>query len=290
MHCRCCIVRFKETPVFVEMLKPAFALACAAALTCSPCVAGEVDNLEDVDEATVAATAPLPTLLPERLREESLRYRLVVALSENQRMTGEATFTIAKAKLERDGETEDVWRIERSDSGVLPIDRTFVLRRSDLAMMERHVIISGEEAFRLRFSGSTVSPEGAEDEAIELAQPVLPSWDVAILALPLAEGYETLARTFDVVQMTLHWKVAVLGAETARAPAGTFDTYKVAITCLDNDALSRTTWVTKSAPYRIVREEAPISPQMPIGRVVRDLAQIDVASESPSGPADGDDR
>ena len=119
----------------------------------------------------------------------------------------------------------------------------------------------------------------SSSEEIALPQPVLANLDVAVLALPLAEGYEALARTFEVIHETAHWRIAVVGSETVQTPAGAFESYEVALTCLDNDALSATTWVTKESPYRVVRRESAYLREMGQGRMVMELARIGSAEE-----------
>ena len=58
-----------------------------------------------------------------------------------------------------------------------------------------------------------------------------------------------------------------------------FDSYKVALTCLDNDAFSATVWVSKDAPYRIVRRESVYMPEMAAGNMLIELARIGDAAE-----------
>lgn len=198
-------------------------------------------------------------------------------------MPAEATLAIAKAQVKREGGTQAAWRISyREEGGVIPRSVISIVRDDDLAPLERHYMYNGHTT-RLMFGEKTVSdPDATSSQPLPLPQPVLASWEVALLALPLADGYETLARTFELLQETLHWKAAVVGAEAVSTPAGTFDAYKVALTSLDNDALSGIAWVTKTAPYRVVRREAPYTIEFPNGRVTMELARIDPTATPPA--------
>ena len=63
----------------------------------------------------------------------------------------------------------------------------------------------------------------------------------AIGALPLAEGYSTTFRNFDVRQQKVQLKQAkVAGSEKVTVPAGTFETWKVEIVSADGEPGSTT--------------------------------------------------
>ncbi|HKD45287.1 MAG TPA: alpha/beta fold hydrolase [Candidatus Angelobacter sp.] len=72
--------------------------------------------------------------------------------------------------------------------------------------------------------------------------------DEAIACLPLAEGYSTTFRNFDIFKQKeklLELKVA--GAESVTVPAGTFDTFKVEITSADGGPDHQTVWIAKDS-------------------------------------------
>ncbi len=246
---------------------------------------------EEIDEAQAAATAPLPKLFSERLREETLGYAGVATVM-GQNEAYEATLTFAKDTLEGESGAQTVWRIAYGEGGIVPRDTTLVLRQSDLAQLEFSFAmgimgmeeITEEITVVFRNEGKEIAPhDETEGPPTLLPAPVFINLDVAVLAMPLAEGFETLARSLHLFeQKPLHWKVAVVGAETVSTPAGTFDAYKVALTCFDNDALSGSIWVTTEAPYRIVRREIPYLLERPMGRATLELARIGEADEAPS--------
>ena len=246
-------------------------LALTVALA-APCALAAEDELQ------AAATAPLPVLLADRLLEEDLGYDVTISMGHDT--TVDAELTLSGGTLESDA-TQAVWRIAYLEKGPVSRGELFVLRQDDLALLERRVSMPAIPDTVMRFrTDSVVLTEGnSSSNEIALPQPVLANLDVAVLALPLAEGYETLARTFEVLHETAHWRIAVVGSEAVQTPAGMFESYKVALTCLDNDSFSATTWVTKEPPYRIVRRESAYLREIGQGRMVMELARIGGAAQ-----------
>ncbi len=82
-----------------------------------------------------------------------------------------------------------------------------------------------------------------------------------IASLPLAEGYSTSFRNFDLREQRVQLKQAkVAGAESVTVPAGTFNTWKVEVTSTDGEPGQMTIWVAKDS-RRVVKTSATI-PQM----------------------------
>jgi hypothetical protein len=83
----------------------------------------------------------------------------------------------------------------------------------------------------------------------------------ALGALPLAEGYGTTFRNFDVRQQKVQLKQAkVAGSEKVTVPAGTFEAWKVEIVAADGEPGSTTIWVAKDT--RKVVKTTTTLPQM----------------------------
>jgi hypothetical protein len=83
----------------------------------------------------------------------------------------------------------------------------------------------------------------------------------AIAALPLAEGYSTTFRNFDLMQQKVRLKQArVAGVEDVTVPAGTFKAWKVEITSADGGADSTTVWIAQES-RQVVKTRATL-PQM----------------------------
>jgi dipeptidyl aminopeptidase/acylaminoacyl peptidase len=79
--------------------------------------------------------------------------------------------------------------------------------------------------------------------------------------LPLAEGYSTTFRNFDVRQQKVNLKqIKVVGSESVTVPAGTFKTWKAEISSADGEAGTTTLWIS-SDTRRVVKTSASL-PQM----------------------------
>jgi hypothetical protein len=69
-----------------------------------------------------------------------------------------------------------------------------------------------------------------------------------IASLPLANGYSTTFRNFDVQKQKPEVKtLKVVGSESVTVPAGTFDAHKVEIVAVDNEADKQTVWIDKAS-------------------------------------------
>jgi len=82
-----------------------------------------------------------------------------------------------------------------------------------------------------------------------------------IAALPLAEGYTTTFRNFDIMsQQVKPRQLKVVGSESVTVPAGTFDAWKVVSTPAEGTGETTTVWVNK-ADRRVVKVSS-VLPQM----------------------------
>lgn len=86
--------------------------------------------------------------------------------------------------------------------------------------------------------------------------------NVVVAALPLADGYATTFRNFDIMaQQVKPRQLKVVGSEKVTVPAGSFDAWKVEITPGDGGTGERTTlWVDKAS--RQVVKSVSVMPQM----------------------------
>lgn len=70
----------------------------------------------------------------------------------------------------------------------------------------------------------------------------------SIASLPLAEGYTTAFRNFDVQrQKEKLMQLKVVGTESVTVPAGTFETYKIEVSSADGGSDKQTLWVAKDS-------------------------------------------
>ena len=83
----------------------------------------------------------------------------------------------------------------------------------------------------------------------------------AIASLPLAEGFATTFRNFDVREQKVQLKQAkVTGVESVTVPAGTFQAWKVEIASAEGEPGDTTLWIAKDS-RRVVKITATL-PQM----------------------------
>ncbi len=79
----------------------------------------------------------------------------------------------------------------------------------------------------------------------------------AISCLPLAEGYSTTYRNFDILKQKVKlMQLKVSGVEKVTVPAGTFDAYKVEISSGDGD--TETLWIAQDS-RKAVKESAVVA-------------------------------
>ncbi|MDQ3805053.1 MAG: prolyl oligopeptidase family serine peptidase [Acidobacteriota bacterium] len=94
----------------------------------------------------------------------------------------------------------------------------------------------------------------------------------SLAALPLAEGYTTTFRNFDVqAQKVKLMQLKVAGAERVTVPAGTFDALKLEITSAEGDADKTTVWVDKAT--RQVLKVVAVLPAMSGAVITSELTQ-----------------
>jgi dipeptidyl aminopeptidase/acylaminoacyl peptidase len=75
----------------------------------------------------------------------------------------------------------------------------------------------------------------------------------AVAALPLADGYTTTFRNFDIMSQQVKPRaLKVAGSESVTVPAGTFDAWKVVVTPAEGTGETTTIWVNK-ADRRVVK-------------------------------------
>ncbi|MGA2169940.1 MAG: alpha/beta fold hydrolase [Terracidiphilus sp.] len=80
--------------------------------------------------------------------------------------------------------------------------------------------------------------------------------DQVIASLPLAVGYSTTFRNFDVqTQKVKLMQLSVAGIETVTVPAGTFEAYRVEISSADGGTDKKTLWIAKDS-HKVVKGSA----------------------------------
>ena len=132
---------------------------------------------------------------------------------------------------------------------------TSTLEKGTLLVRTRN-IQQGTVTIKLDFTGNkaagTMSINGQEKPvAVDLGGPLFADAagaELTIGALPLAEGYTTTFRNFDVRrQKEKLMQLKVVGLESVTVPAGTFDTFKVELTSADGGNDKQTLWIAKDS-------------------------------------------
>lgn len=111
-----------------------------------------------------------------------------------------------------------------------------------------------------KVTGTSTSASGQERPvAVDLGGPVFSdeaSSGVSIGCLPLADGYSTAFRSFDLEKLALNPQAShtvrvanlkVVGMERVTVPAGTFDSYKIELTPADGGSNKETVWIGKDS-------------------------------------------
>jgi dipeptidyl aminopeptidase/acylaminoacyl peptidase len=132
---------------------------------------------------------------------------------------------------------------------------TATLEKGTLVLRKRNVK-QGPMTIALQFTDNKANGTmniGGQDKpvAVDLGGPLFADAAGAVhsmACLPLAEGYTTNFRNFDVRrQKEKLMELKVVGTESVTVPAGTFDSYKVEVSTSDSAADNLTVWVARDS-------------------------------------------
>jgi dipeptidyl aminopeptidase/acylaminoacyl peptidase len=175
-----------------------------------------------------------------------------------------------KLKLATEVKEEgDAWAV--TDTMTTPMgdatDRT-LLDKTSLVVRKRSVK-QGPMAIEMDLNGNkatgTMTMQGnTKPIDIDLGGPLFADAAGSMLAmgaLPLAEGYSTTFRNFDLQkQKSKLVQLKVEGMESVTVPAGTFDAYKLDVSSADGGAEKVTVWVAKDSRKPV--KMSAVMPQM----------------------------
>ncbi len=147
-----------------------------------------------------------------------------------------------------DGAVTDVWTLEKS---------TLILRKESF----KHFAHSDQPwkpvAISLDFNGNKVTGTSTNASgqntpvAVDLGGPIFADATgsmVTIGCLPLADGYSTAVRDWDIEHLKERlWQLKVVSVERVTVPAGTFDSYEVELSATDNSGDKETIWIAKDS-------------------------------------------
>ena len=192
-----------------------------------------------VDTAAVGAPKPAVDLAPS-----TANYKATLAVN-GQTMALEMSRVIADA-----GGDWLATETAKTPMGVM-VDAT-TIEKGTLIVKRRKVDQGGQAAIELDFSGNRAKGSmsmGGQSKPIDvdLGGPLFADGGgthAVIASLPLAEGYQTTFRNFDVQQQKVSIKqVKVLAVEEVTVAAGTFKAWKVEESSAEGEPGTTTIWV-----------------------------------------------
>jgi hypothetical protein len=194
-------------------------------------------------------------------------------------MAGTATY---KAKIEAGGQTipMDVVRTVKEVNGAWVVTETATSPMGPMSdsatidkgtlLLRKRVIHQGPAAIEVTFADNKATGKmtmNGQEKPItaDLGGALFADGAGAndvLAALPLAEGYTTTFRNFDIMSQKVNPRqLTVVGSEKVTVPAGTFDAWKVEIKPADGSTGESTTlWVDKAS--RRALKTVTVLPQM----------------------------
>lgn len=240
--------------------------------------AAEAASATPASGLDAAKIAPLPPVDADRLALGAATY--------GSRFTtqGQEIEMTAVRTLERvEDQGEAVLRITDTVEGPMSGEDLYILQADSLRPVSRHAE-QGPATIEIDYgsrevTGTLTVPGQEIPVEVELEAPVFgdsSALDTAITALPLDEGYRTTVRSVEIgVQQRVRvWSVEVESVESVEVPAGSFETFRVALEPLDGEPGGRTLWITEETPRRVVEAESELPPQAGGGTAVTELVSI----------------
>jgi dienelactone hydrolase len=137
---------------------------------------------------------------------------------------------------------------------------TAIIEKSTLILRKRNVT-QGPVVIDLDFAGNKAAGKmsmNGQDRpiAVDLGGPLFADGagaDQVLAALPLAVGYTTTFRNFDVqTQKVKLMQLSISGIENVTVPAGTFEAYRAEVSSADGGADKKTIWIAKDS-HKVVK-------------------------------------
>jgi len=219
-----------------------------------------------VESGTVGA--PKPAM---ELQAGTYNYQVKIAMG-GQEMNMKATLAIQEGPGGwTTTETVDTPQGSATDTATIEKGSLFLLKRN---------VQQGPIAIDLDFAGNKAAGKvnmNGQDKpiAVDLGGPLFadgPAENQVIACLPLAEGYTTTFRNFDVeTQKVKLLQLSVAGKEEVKVPAGTFQTLRVEVSSADGGGDKKTAWID-SESHKVVKVSAVIA-EMGGATVTEELTQ-----------------
>jgi hypothetical protein len=229
----------------------------------------------DIEAAMVA---PLPAVDTSNLKPAKLTYA-----SKAEMQGQEIDLEVAVGCTEAKHGDKDVWQIVSEQSSPMgAATDTMVVDHKTLLPIYRGVK-QGGTTVKVNYSetainGAITMPGRDMPLKTDLKAPVYGSetaLELVLASLPLAPGYSTTLRTFDILsQATKVMTVNVEGVESVTVPAGTFEAYKVELKNMDGEPGGGTVFIGKDNGYK-VRSVMKLPPMMGGGTVTSELTAVE---------------
>ncbi len=248
-----------------------------ASLTVDP-KAVEAPKLASAADA--AAIAPLPAVDVAFLEPARFAYQTHLSMGgremdiKSSRIVrkategGEALWVIESEVDTPMGKGTDVYRLRQTS--LLPVAREIKQGPATIAMTfgdqgVKGTIKAGPQ--EMPIDVTQTAPLYGDEAAAEMV----------IAALPLAAGYRTTFRSFEMGMQPRQriWSLRVDGEESVTVGAGTFDTWRVVIEPLDGEGGGETMWIAKAKPRFLVKSEGKMPPQAGGGNTTTTLVSRD---------------
>lgn len=235
-------------------------------------------KLPDKTRASYAETAPLPERSPDAIKPVEMHYDMSMQVGEQQfqmqmqRSVSEAAFN-----------GQPVWQVISTTQSPMGkgIDTVFVDKQTLLPVARRAK--QGMGTIRIDYGKQAITGNmkmGPRDVPVKvkLNAPVFadgPGLEVALVALPLAEGYETTLRAFDPLSQKVRpWSLKVTGKETLQVKAGSFETYKIELSPLDGEPGGMEIHICTNSPRCVVRNVSKLPAAMGGGTLTTELNSV----------------
>ncbi len=226
-----------------------------------------------------AKTAPLPAVDTDHLKPSKMKYAGKAAVM-GQEIDLEVAVKLSEAKR---GD-QNVWRIisEQSSMMGVAID-TFDVDHKSLIPVYRGAKQAGTR-ININYSetaiNGAINMQGREMPLTsDLEAPVYgndTALDVVLTSLPLAPGYKTTLRVFDILSQSVKiMALEVAGMESVTVPAGTFETFKIELKNMDGEPGGGTIHISNDTNRCVVRSIMQLPPMMGGGTVTSELQAIE---------------
>ncbi|MCD6379738.1 S9 family peptidase, partial [bacterium] len=225
-----------------------------------------------------AKSADLPPVNPEAIKAMNLKYKIVVSMAGNE-IELSADRTIEKSTVDE----IPAWLITTTQKSPMgnAVDKVNIRRDNLLAISSE--VNQGPAKITISYTDKSVSglinARGNDIPfEIELEAPILgpnSTAEVALSTFPLAEGYKTTYRAFDIMsQKVKMYSLEVTGIEKITVPAGDFSAFKLTVKPMEDEPGGGTYFISSEAPHCVIKSILQLPAQFGGGTATTELMEI----------------